>query len=107
MSAPAEGAAADFARRFEEFWAAPAPDRLDVLLAEQVRLVAPLTPTTHTLDEGRRAFEALFELIPDLRGEIHAWGETDAGLMTLPLVLTLIRRPSVWPSFVRSRARGR
>lgn len=36
-----EGRAADFVRRFEEFWRAPSPERLDTVLAERVRLVAP------------------------------------------------------------------
>jgi hypothetical protein len=74
-------AGADFARRFAEFWADPAPGRLDAILAERVRLVAPMTPTTHTLDDGRRTFTGLFELIPDLRGEVHRWGATDDGVL--------------------------
>lgn len=32
--------AADFARRFAEYWSAPTPARLDTLLADRVRLVA-------------------------------------------------------------------
>lgn len=76
-----ESAAADFARRFAEFWAAPAPERLDAVLAPQVRLVAPMTPTTHTLEEGKRAFADLFELIPDLTGEVHRWGATADGVL--------------------------
>lgn len=73
--------AADFVRRFEEFWRAPSPDRLDTLLAEQVRLVAPMTPTTDTLADGKRAFADLFELIPDLTGEVHRWGATAEGVL--------------------------
>ncbi|MEX0973592.1 MAG: hypothetical protein WDZ46_10100 [Solirubrobacterales bacterium] len=49
-----QSAAADFARRFTEFWTAPAPQRLDTILAAQVRLVAPMTPTTETLEDGKR-----------------------------------------------------
>ena len=37
-----------------------------------VRLVAPMTPVTETLAEGERAFAGLFELIPDLTGEVIA-----------------------------------
>ncbi|HEX6229948.1 MAG TPA: nuclear transport factor 2 family protein [Solirubrobacterales bacterium] len=84
MSAASPGgarAAADFAHRFAEFWADPAPERLDTVLAERVRLVAPMTPTTHTLEEGRRSFARLFELIPDLRGEVHRWGATEDGVL--------------------------
>ena len=57
----AEARAADFVRRFAEFWAAPAPDRLEALLAERVRLVAPLTPATETRADGERVFASLLE----------------------------------------------
>jgi len=74
-------AAADFARRFAEYWRAPTPERLESILAKGVRLIAPMTPTTQTLAEGQRAFAALFELIPDLTGEMHRWGATEDGLL--------------------------
>lgn len=77
----AESDAADFAHRFAEFWRAPAPERLDAILAPRVRLIAPMTPTTHTLEDGKRAFAELFELIPDLTGEMHRWGATEDGVL--------------------------
>jgi hypothetical protein len=136
-----EGNAEDFVRRFVEFWRAPAPERLDTVLAERVRLSAPMVPTTHTLAEGKRAFADLFELIPDMTAEVHRWGATEDGVLieftasgtagggpvswravdrftlgedglaterdtyfdSLPLVLTLARRPRAWPGFARSR----
>ena len=73
--------AADFVRRFEEFWQAPAPERLATVLAPDARLVAPMTPTTHGLEAGRRAFAELFELIPDLSGKVHRWGATEDGVL--------------------------
>jgi SnoaL-like domain len=73
--------AADFARRFAEFWRAPSPERLDTVLAERVHLVAPMTPSTETLADGKRAFAELLELIPDLTGEVHRWGATDDGVL--------------------------
>lgn len=76
-----EARAADFTRRFAEFWAAPAPGLLGTLLAERVRLVAPMTATTHTLAEGERVFAGLFELIPDLTAEVNDWGAIEAGVM--------------------------
>lgn len=76
-----ESAAADFARRFAEFWAAPSPERLETVLAPQVRLVAPMTPTTHTLEEGKRTFAELLELIPDLTAEVHRHGATADGVL--------------------------
>jgi hypothetical protein len=138
-----ESAAEDFVRRFEEFWRAPAPELLDTVLAKQVRLSAPMVPTTHTLAEGKQAFADLFELIPDMTAEVHRWGATEDGVLieftasgtagggpvswravdrftlgedglateratyfdSLPLVLTLARRPRAWPGFTRSRLR--
>jgi hypothetical protein len=74
-------AAADFVRRFSEFWRAPSPEGLATVLAERVRLVAPMTPATETLADGKRAFTQLFAQIPDLRGEVHRWGATEDGVM--------------------------
>jgi ketosteroid isomerase-like protein len=76
-----ESDAEHFVRRFEEFWRAPAPERLDAVLAEQVRLSAPMVPTTHTLAEGKQAFADLFELIPDMTAEVHRWGATEDGVL--------------------------
>lgn len=74
-------AAADFAERFASFWSAPSPRRLDQLLAEDVLLVAPLTPTTRTLADGRRAFAGLLALAPDLTAEVHRWAATADGVL--------------------------
>ena len=79
--AAAEERAADFVRRFAEFWSAPAPDRLAMLLADDVRLVAPMTPVTHTLAAGERAFAGIFGLVPDLTAEVHEWGATVSGVL--------------------------
>lgn len=139
-------AAADFVRRFEEFWAAPSRERLAATIAPNARLVAPMNPTTHTLDEGWQSFAGLLELMPGLSAEVHRWGATDDGVLieftlsgtagggpiswtavdrftldddglatervtyfdSVPIALTVARRPSVWPSFARaqlSRAR--
>jgi hypothetical protein len=133
--------AANFVKRFAEFWRAPAPERLDTLLASDARLSAPMIPTTSGLEAGRRAFADLFELIPDMTVEVHRWGATSDGVLieftvrgnaagspiswesvdrfvldedglaserftyfdSLPLVLTLARRPRTWPGFARSR----
>jgi SnoaL-like domain len=76
-----EEAAADFVRRFAEYWRAPTPEGLATMLAERARLVAPMTPTTHTLAEGQRAFAALFELIQGLTAEVHRWGATSDGVL--------------------------
>ncbi len=137
--------AADFVGRFEEFWSAPTPERLDIVLAPNARLSAPMVPTTQGIEDGRRAFADLFELIHDMSVEVHRWGATtdgvlieftvrgtaagspvswesvdrfvlgDDGLATerftyfdsLPLVLSVARRPTAWPAFVRSRLKRR
>jgi SnoaL-like domain len=79
--AVSEEAAADFARRFAEYWRAPTPAGLSTVLAERVRLVAPMTPTTETLAEGQRAFAALFKLIEEMTAEVLRWGATDDGVL--------------------------
>lgn len=136
-----EDTAADFARRFTEFWRAPTPERLDTVLAPSARLCAPMLPTTEGLEAGRQAFADLFELIPDMTAEVHRWGATSDGVLieftvhgtaggapvswravdrfvldgsglaserftyfdSLPLILTLARRPKAWSGFARSR----
>jgi hypothetical protein len=133
--------AADFVRRFEEFWQAPVVERLDTLVAPYARLSAPMVPTTYGLEAGKRTFADLFELIPDMTAEVHRWGATTDGVMieftvrgsangapiswesvdrfvldedglaierftyfdSLPLLLTLVRRPRSWLAFTRSR----
>lgn len=76
-----DSVAADFARRFAEYWTAPTPEGLETVLAPQVRLVAPMTPATHTLEDGKRTFAELLELIPDLTAEMHRWGATADGVL--------------------------
>jgi hypothetical protein len=73
--------AADFVARFEAYWEAPTPEGLEAVLAPQTRLVAPLTATTHTREEGIRAFAALFELVEGMSAEVHRWGATADGVL--------------------------
>ena len=92
-----EVAAADFAARFAEYWRAPTPGGLSLVLAERVRLVAPMTPATETLAEAQRVFAGLFALIPDLIGELHRWGATEDGvLIEFTLSGSLGGRPISW-----------
>jgi ketosteroid isomerase-like protein len=74
-------AAADFAERFAAYWRAPSVEGLDDLLAEDVLLIAPMTPTTHSLSEGKKVFARLLRLLPDLTAVVHRWGETEDGLL--------------------------
>jgi ketosteroid isomerase-like protein len=76
-----ENGAADFVRRFVEFWRAPDTERLDTVLAPDARLSAPMIPTTCGLEAGKRAFADLFDLIPDMTVEVHRWGATSDGVL--------------------------
>jgi hypothetical protein len=97
-----EAAAADFAARFADYWRAPTPQRLSLVLADRVRLIAPMTPVTDTLAEGQRAFAGLFELIPDLTGEMHRWGATaDGVLIEFTLSGTSGGKPISWSAVDR------
>ena len=73
--------AADFVKRFAEFWRAPVPERLDTLLAPNARLSAPMIPTTEGFEAGKQAFEDLFELISEMTAEVHRWGATSDGVL--------------------------
>lgn len=101
-TAATRAGAADFVRRFEDFWSAPTPERLDIVLAADVRLSAPMVPTTQGLEEGRRAFADLFELIHDIGIEVHRWGATTDGvLIEFTVHGTSGGRPVSWESVDR------
>ena len=74
-------AGADFAERFAAYWQAPSVEGLDEVLAPDVRLVAPMTPVTHSLADGKKVFAALLRALPDITGVVHSWGETEDGLL--------------------------
>jgi SnoaL-like domain len=73
--------AAEFVERFQAYWRAPTPNGLEAVLAPRTRLVAPLTATTQTREEGIRAFAALFELVEEMSAEVHRWGATEDGVL--------------------------
>lgn len=66
-----------FVRRFAAFWAAPDPGKLDGLLTDDVRLVQPLSPPTHGIDEARGAFRRLLGALPELRATVDRWSGDD------------------------------
>lgn len=102
VTSVSESAAADFVGRFQEYWRAPTPDGLDALFASRVRLVAPMTPTTHTREQGKRAFADLFESIPGLTATVHRWGATEDGvLIEFTLHGTAGGRPISWDAVDR------
>lgn len=69
-----QAAADEFVQRFATYWQSPDPQSLDTILAEDVRLVTPRMPTTDGLAAAVEGFTGLFELIPDLTGQVHRWG---------------------------------
>jgi ketosteroid isomerase-like protein len=100
--AATQAAAADFVRRFADFWKWPNPERLDTVLAPDAHLVAPMVPVADSLAEGQVAFEELFELIPDLTAEVHRWGATVDGVMIeFTLSGTAGGKPLSWTSVDR------
>jgi SnoaL-like domain len=74
-------AGSDFVERFAAYWRAPSAAGLDSLLAPDVLLVAPMTPTTRTLADGKRAFATILELVPDLTAKVYRWGATEDGVL--------------------------
>ena len=72
---------ADFAARFATYWQRPSVEGLDALLAPDVYLRAPMTPTTRDLAAGKRAFAKLLRAVPDLSAVVHRWGPTEDGLL--------------------------
>lgn len=71
----ARGTAEDFVSRFTELWASPngRAEPFGVLLSPDVRLIAPMTPTTNTRATGLRALQKVFDAAPDLRADVLGW----------------------------------
>ena len=92
----------DFADRFAALWSDPDPGRLGDLLAEDVRLIQPVVPDTHTLAEGVEAFRRLFTFLPDLRATVHDSVE-DGNLVYIHFTLsgTYGGRPISWDAVDR------
>lgn len=102
---PADGRAAaeEWVAAFREGWRAPTgpeafADHFEPLLDPGIRLVQPQMPTI----VGRRAFRerfarSLFDLVPDLRGEVERWAVgDDVAYIELTLTGTLGGRPVTW-----------
>ena len=83
-------------------WSDPDPDRLGEILADDVRLVQPIVPETHTLADGIAAFRRLFRFIPDLRGTVHdSAAEGDVVFIHFTLSGTYGGRPISWDAVDR------
>lgn len=87
-----------FVARFSAYWAAPATGRLRELLADDVRLVQPLSRPASGLDAATRWFASTLRAIPDLRGEVDRWsGRGELLFIELRLSGTIGRRWIEWP----------
>lgn len=92
-----QAAADEFVHRFATYWQAPDPHKLDTVLADDVRLVTPRMPTTDGLAAAIEGFTGLFELIPDLTGQVHRWGpHPDGVFIEFTLSGTLGGGPVSW-----------
>ena len=144
LAAATEGrpSASDFVARFADAWATPDLHKHRALWHPDVRLVQPMAPTAEGADACLGQMAGIFELIPDLRADVHgaevsedqafieftlkgtfagrpiSWRAVDRftlvdGLIaervsyfdSLPLVLTLLKRPTGWLRWLRSRPR--
>ena len=71
MEAATEVASAtDFVDRFTAAWDAPSVERLNALLHPDVELIQPLQPPLRGLRDVTAAWNRIFGLIPDLRGDV-------------------------------------
>jgi ketosteroid isomerase-like protein len=85
-----------FVRRFEQAWREGRQGLRDfeAVTAPNVVLTQPLTPAGRGIADFHAQFDAIFDAMPDLRGEVLAWGATaDGVLIDLALRGTLGGRP--------------
>ena len=72
-----------FVEQFATGWAMGSHDAFltffEPLIDPQVRLEQPPFPARQGWDGFRGFFDELFELIPDLTGEVHGWRPTGTG----------------------------
>lgn len=94
--------AAAFAEQFAAGWRTGGPIERFVahfapLCQPDALFLQPLGPAVRGEEGLRQLFGALFEAMPDLRGEVLRWGPTDDGLIIeLTLRGTLGGRPIAW-----------
>ena len=78
-------AAAEFVDFFAEGWGKGAGpqffDHFESRIHPDVLMTQPLAPPARGVATFRPLFEPLFRAIPDLRGEVRSWGETDTGVL--------------------------
>ena len=99
-------AAAEFVDFFADGWRLGANGdffgHFESRIHPDVLFTQPLAPAARGKETFRPMFSTLFRAIPDLRGELRSWGETDDGvLIELRLSGHLGRRPVAWTTVDR------
>jgi ketosteroid isomerase-like protein len=102
----AHSKAAEFVDFFAEGWAKGAGpqffEHFEPRIHPDVLMTQPLAPAARGIATFRPLFEPLFRAIPDLRGEVRRWGETEDGvLIELHLSGHLGGRPVGWTTVDR------
>ena len=92
------GDAESFVNKFAAGWRSGSLesflDSFAPLVDPDVRLIQPPLPTQRGWDGFVRLFTSLYELMPDLRGEVVGWEPTEDGVaIDLDLVGTLAGKP--------------
>ncbi len=82
-TATRDDSVAGFVERFGAAWGAGAEGLrgFEQLVTPDVLLVQPLLPTARGIPAFRAQFDGVFAAMPDLRGEVLAWGEIDGGVL--------------------------
>jgi ketosteroid isomerase-like protein len=98
--------AAEFVDFFAEGWRKGADgqffEHFEPRIHPDVVMTQPLAPAVRGIETFRPLFEPLFRAIPDLRGEVRSWGETEDGvLIELRLSGHLGGRPVAWTTIDR------
>ncbi len=73
--------ASDFVERFAKAWDHPNVPTFVAMLASDVRLTQPVTPTTHGREAAAREFTRLLDWLPDLRGTVDSWSASGDTIM--------------------------
>lgn len=87
MLASDRDAKADFVAFFAEGWSIGATDpegffsHFGARMTADARMLQPLAPERRGPDGLRLLFTPLFEVLPDLRGELVRWGPTEDGVI--------------------------
>jgi ketosteroid isomerase-like protein len=77
--------AAEFVDFFADGWSKGAGgqffEHFESRIHPDVLMTQPLAPPARGIETFRPLFEPLFRAIPDLRGEVRSWGETQDGVL--------------------------